>query len=760
MVFPLVLAGLSFGCGRLVEVATGERLPGPLVLPLGLALVILAGQFATLTDTTAELAAPLAAGLAIAGLLLGPIRRSRPDLWALGTAVGVFAVFAAPVVLSGEATFAGYIKLDDTATYFAMADRVMEHARDLTGLAPSTYEATLATTLAIGYPTGVLMPIGIGHALTGSDLAWIFQPYIAFLAAMLALSLYALLGPLIPLKPMRAFAALVAAQPAILFGYSLWGGLKELAGAWLFALLAVLVPWTIGPRSSARAVVPLATACATIVCVLSLPAAAWLLPAALVAAVLVWRRPVGSIGVKLGVFAAAAVVLAVPAIVAAVDWLPKVSSFRAETELGNLFGPLSKLQAFGIWPIGDFRVRPHDLAPTYVLIAVVVAAGLVGLWWAWQRGAWELPTYLGIVAIGSGAVVAVSSPWVSGKAIAMASPAFLAAAFAGCAALFGLGRRVEAAVVAIALTGGVLWSNALAYQDVSLAPRGQLHELETIGRSFAGQGPALMTTYEPYGARHFLRREDPEGASELRRRFDYLSNGQMLDKGESADIDRLRLDGILDYRTLVLRRGPAASRPPSVYRLVRSGRYYEVWQRPARGGPTILEHLSLGNAGQAASVPRCSDVLRLGRKAEAASGYLATATRPQAIPVVTPSLAGTVSAKITAPEAGRYTAWLAGDWFGRASVEVDGREVGSKRAELNWPGLYTDLGGVELGAGPHNVALTYDTGGLHPGSGGPPFAFGPLALSRDDSREPVQTLAPSAARALCGRRLDWIEAVR
>jgi hypothetical protein len=91
-------------------------------------------------------------------------------------------------------------------------------------------------------------------------------------------------------------------------------------------------------------------------------------------------------------------------------------------------------------------------------------------------------------------------------------------------------------------------------------------------------------------------------------------------------------------------------------------------------------------------------VLRLGRKAEAASGYLATATRPKAIPVVTPSLTGTATARINAPEADRYTAWLAGDWFGRSSVEVDGHEVGGKRSELNWPGLYTDLGSVELGA--------------------------------------------------------------
>ena len=128
--------------------------------------------------------------------------------------------------------------------------------------------------------------------------------------------------------------------------------------------------------------------------------------------------------------------------------------------------------------------------------------------------------------------------------------------------------------------------------------------------------------------------------------------------------------------------------------------------------------------------------------------------------MATPSLSGTVTTQIVAPETGRYTAWLAGDWFGLSSVSVDGREVGAKRAELNWPGLYTDLGSVELGAGTHTVALSYDTGGWHPGSGAEPFAFGPLTLSREDAREPVQRVRPSEARSLCGQRLDWIEAVR
>ena len=83
--------------------------------------------------------------------------------------------------LSGEATFAGYIKLDDTATWLALTDRVMEHGRSLDGLAPSTYEATLAFNLADGYPVGVFLPLGVGGALLGEDIAWLVQPYMALL---------------------------------------------------------------------------------------------------------------------------------------------------------------------------------------------------------------------------------------------------------------------------------------------------------------------------------------------------------------------------------------------------------------------------------------------------------------------------------------------------------------------------------------------------------------------------------------------------
>ena len=262
-----------------MQAAARETLPGALVLPVGFAVVILAGELATLSGATAGLAGPFVVVLAIAGLLLAPPWPVRAWAWPAAAATATYAVYAAPIVLSGQATFAGYIKLDDTATYFAMTDRVMSHARSLAGLAPSTYEATLATTIKTGYPTGSLMPLGIGHQLTGYDIAWLYQPYLTFMAALLALGLYAVLERTIPSRPMRALASFIAAQPAILVGYALWGGIKELAGAWLLVAIATLVPWTLGARRSALAAIPLAAVCAALICVLSLPGGLWLLPA-------------------------------------------------------------------------------------------------------------------------------------------------------------------------------------------------------------------------------------------------------------------------------------------------------------------------------------------------------------------------------------------------------------------------------------------------------------------------------------------------
>ncbi len=689
LVFPLLLAAICLGCGLAVERSSGTPIQGPLVLPVGFAAVVVIGLFTTLSAHTARLTLPTVLAVAALGLASSvPRRLPRVDPWAVGSALVVFAVFAAPVVLSGDATFAGYIKLDDTATFLALADRALEHGRSLDGLAPSSYEAALAFNLHF-YPLGSLLSLGMGSALTGQDAAWLFQPLLAFLASLLALVLYQLASLVIASRPLRATAAILGAQAALLYGYALWGGVKELAAAPLVALVAALTGSLLPSSRRGLAVIPLAVAGAALVGVLSIGAAAWLLPTIALAVWALMRRRESRRPLLLAV---CAVALVIPSLTVARFVLGDgvLGSLRNSGELGNLLAPLSPLQLGGIWPTGDFRLRPDDLTLTYVLLAVVVFAAILGIAVAVARRAWEIGVYAASALVAAVGFAALGSPWLEAKAFAIASPVIVFSAVVGCSALMARGRRVEGLVALAAVALGVFWSNALAYQHVNLAPRAQLAELEQIGEMYAGSGPALMTEYQPYGVRHFLRRLDAEGASELRRRPVFLRDGSMLAKGRFADLSAFLPSGVNEYRTLVLRRSPVASRPPAAYRLTWSGHYYEVWQR----GEAIAIGAALPCSGRATQLPS-----RRG---------------PLALRVVRP---------------GRYEIWVGGSFRGKLSALVDGREIGSARHQLSSEGQYVSLGEVTLEPGAHAVELRQSSSWLDPGSGGPAWSIGPLIVS-------------------------------
>ncbi len=784
LVFPLVLGVLSLGCGLLAERAAGVEIPSPLLLPLGFVVVIVAAQFAIIGGRTAPLATPLVVALAVAGIGLSLPWRRRIGGWWLAAAVGVFAVFAAPFVLSGHATFGGYIKLDDTATYLAMLDRAMQHGYQTAGLPPSTYEATLSTSLAYGYPLGSLLPLGVGRELVSQDAAWLWQPYLAFMAALLACGLYGVVVGVVASPRLRALVAFGGAQAALLYGYALWGGVKELATAVILVLVAALVPLTARSDRRLRSVAPLGVGFAALLAVLSLGGAAWIVPAAAVFVVLVWRSDGSSRAVRTSLaLGAVTVILSIPSLWVAVRWLGRSGGFTSADELGNLLHRLSWLQAFGIWPAGDFRVTPHNLDITRALVALVAAAALFAVVVAIRRRAFELPLAVGSAAFACVVYAGLGSPWIGGKALASASPIVLAVAFAGAAALYESGRRVEAIAGGAVLLGALLWSNALQYRDVDLAPSSRLAELSTIGHRFSGEGPTLLAEYEPYGARHFLRAMDAESASELRRRPIDLRAGGMPVTGSSPDLDELTLGSVLAYRTLVLRRSGATSRPPSVYVPVWTGRFYQVWQRPAYAG-SIVDHLSLGSRVQPAAVPSCGRVLGIARLAAAHHGQLAAVERSPAVVIESNGRVGLPSSfgdygespspevlyltspysftsRFASPVGGSYGVWVGGSFKSAVGIDVDGRSVGRARDSLNWPDTFTYIGSVRLAPGRHTLRFRYDGPGLRPGSGGiPPFGVGPIVLSPATEDSAITYVRPADARSLCGKSLDWLEALR
>jgi hypothetical protein len=639
--------------------------------------------------------------------------------------------------------------------------------------------------MSSGYPLGAFLPLGIGHQLTRTDSAWLFQPQIAFLASMLSLALYAVVEPLVRSGPLRAAAAFLGAQAALLFGYAFWSGIKELTAAPLLVLLVALVAALPGRQTHLRDMLPVAVVGAALLDVLSIVGVVWFGAFGAIAAWLLLSSHRTQAWKALAVLAVVTPVLAVPALLQSRAFFAADGAITSSgpAGLGNLIHPLSYLQVLGIWPVGDFRLRPQSMTLTYLLLACLVLACVAGVLAAVRRQEWGLVVL--VAAAGGGALAVVvlgrighGSPWLDGKALATASPVFVTCGVVGAATLLerGLPWRALGGLAAAAIAVGVVWSNALAYANVWLAPRSQLTELETIGKTFAGDGPTLMTEYQPYGVRHFLRRLDPEGASERRSRPVLLRNGEELAKSASADIDAFELGSVLVYRTLVLRGSPLSSRPPSVYQPVSEGPYYEVWQRP-QAGQTILEHLSLGTPLDPNGVPACSDVRRLGRIAATAHGTLLASERPDAVVVplsagarppnwaldsdatVVPHGSGVMSVRVQVPATGTYGVWLGGSFRGTVSISADTTAVGSQTAQLSESGQAVPFGSVALSKGLHVFAIAYSRNRLRPGEGSYPFGFGPLELGSPATHAKVVTVATADATSLCGRSLDWIEAV-
>jgi hypothetical protein len=820
--FPLVLAAVGLGWGALVEWAGGEREVGALAIPLGLAAAIVVAALLTISSATAPVAAPVVAAGGLAGLARA-WRRTKLAPAVLVAALGVLLIYGAPVILSGQATFLGYVRLDDTATWLAFIDQFFAHGRSLATLPTSTYNLLLQTNLTTaGYPAGAFMLPGVGHWITGIDAAWIFQPYLAVCAAALAMCGWELLAPVVPSGWLRAFVAFIAAQSALLFGYAAWGGIKELTAAFLLALgLAVAARALAAPNPRPRASVPLAVAGAALIVTLGPGAFFYAAPAALaVVAVLAWRWTRSRERV-IGLLAAVplSAVLALPAWLTLSNYLSVNKVFTASTAdhataYGNLTSALRAIQLGGVWIDGDFRnlgiPGPPPSFVNHLLVYCVFAGALFALAWTLGKRSGGLALYVG-VALASVAVLSLlgAVPWLMGKSLAISSPAVLLAGMTGGAILFSR-ERVAAVVAGVlllgAIAGGVLWSNYLQYHNVTLAPRARLAELQKIGTMIAGKGPTFFNEYEIYGDRHFLRAAAPVEPAEFRPgpQLDLPTlGGALLTDPAWADIDAFALNTLSPFRSLVTRIGPTASRPPSIYREVYAGHYYELWQQPAHAATRVIEHLGLGDTvsdpycGNAstpqphgylcaiapAAVPSCSKVLALAATAAADHAELVAFARPNPIVLratdtqwsggwdaytpsgtLTPIAAGaTAIAHVAIPHGVRdYQLWLGGSFARGFTVSVDGRGIGAVADALDPVGAYERVGTpLTLRPGTHTITITYPNGNLAPGNADSEeySSLSEIALSPPDSQMRLVTVRPARARSLCGRLLDWIELV-
>jgi hypothetical protein len=791
LLYPCVLAVLCAGAGLLIDRISGGFLPLALLLAVGAAALIAVSQLTTYVSAAAPatpyvLAATAAGGWWLGwGRVRGLARAWRAYWWLLAVPVLAYLLALAPVLLAGRPTFSSFMALADSAVHMMGADYLMHHGQSYAHLdLRNSYGQFINDYYNNGYPSGADTLFGGSAFLLGRPLIWAFQPFNAFMLAT-AVGPAWLLARRIGLgRAPAALAALGVTLPALVYGYELIGSIKELTAVPMTLTLGSLVvlhrSWLL---DGARRAIPFALVAAAGISALGVGFGPWVLAAVLVVLVLALgelrgartdpRRLLGlaCAGVGTGLFAA------LPTWVNVSGSLRVAGAIASTSNPGNLHSPLHTIQVFGIWLRGSYKLAPTgvSLTATHALVGVALLVAVLGAVHIIRTREYALAGWLALMLLTWLLVDEFVTTWAGAKTLMLTSPAVVLLSWAGVSALAAPQRqtsRLAAALLAVALLGGVLASDAMQYHGSNLAPTARYEEMASLNSRLAGRGPTVFTDFDEY-ALYELRDLDVGGPD-----FSYPPPALAEAAGSygaPVDLNRLPPAALLGYPLIVTRRDPMLSRPPSAYRLLSQGSYYQVWARRPRA-PAAVGHLVLRGSPAA----QCASIKRLAQTSGGSPLQLIAAEAPQlvAIPLLRSAhpagwgrqrqglvmtRPGRLTATFELPAAGRWDLWLQGQIMPAVELRLDGRRIASVGGQLSGNSLVPDTVpplAVALSAGRHRLSVTRGPSTLEPGDGGSavlaaifltPAAYDPGAL---------RAARASDWHALCGRSYDWIELVR
>jgi hypothetical protein len=295
----------------------------------------------------------------------------------------------------------------------------------------------------------------------------------------------------------------------------------------------------------------------------------------------------------------------------------------------NTYGPVSPLEALGIWPTSNYRldaeggVRLPGLAG-----AIAIAALLAGIAWWTRRRELTIPVALGAAALLYLASLPTSGDYSQAKALMIMAPLAMLVIVrplleefprierrgmgsAGPSPLLSAGPhppaphlRIAWAVLAVAFVGGAAYSSFLALRDAPVGPPGHGAELREFLPVLHGQpvlyaGQDRFAAYELMGAdTHVPLVEFPDDA--------VSPNAEKpFDTGDAyspIDFDSFSR-GTLDRFTYVIT-GRAAwnSQAPPNFKRIASTDSYVLWERT---GETPEDRHVLLEGTEAAALAGC-----------------------------------------------------------------------------------------------------------------------------------------------------------
>jgi hypothetical protein len=813
LAYPCVLALLCAGAGLLIDRMSGSWLPGMLLAVVGAAALIAVSQLTTYVAFAAPATPYVLVAVAVAGFTLGWQRLSgfarewRLYGWQIVVGVLAYVIALAPILFAGRPSFSGYQALTDSAVHMLGADYLMRHGQDYARLdLLRSYGQYIHDYYGTSYPSGADTLFGGSSFILGLPLIWAFQPFNAVMLTLAAGPAWVLARRIGLAGGWAALAALTATVPALVYGYELVASVKEIVALSMILALGALVVlhprwlWResaektgssgsgdTGSGVFALGVLPAAIVLAAGLSALGVGFGTWGLAAVAVLGTIAVRDVAAgrhSLRELLAVVAVAALTTIVCALSTWADLagsLHVATNIAATTNPGNLQGALHPIQALGTWLVDHYEQTPSGglLALSYAIAILTLAAAGLGAVRILYMGEYALAGWIALIVVAGIVLTTSTTAWVNAKTFMLSSPVLVLLAWGGIAGLRVWARRsryrwaLPLAIVlpALVLAGGIGVSDALQYHASNLAPTARYDELESIDRRFAGRGPTLVTDFDEYTL-YELRDMDIGGLD-----FMYPPVGLRAMKGHGypVDLDHVSPAALVAYPLIVTRRDPTVSEPPSAYRLVWQGAYYQVWARRP-GAPAAIDHLGLSSTRPV----QCSSVRSLALLAAAHGGQLVAAVPPETVmagvadsrhtsdwtythPGLEMTGAGHMTTTFTLPYAGVWEIWLKGQFMPEFSVSVDGHAIASLGGEIDGNPHNPDTTAplpVGLSAGVHRLTIARGGVNLNPGDGGWAIVHEIFLTPADAPDIDTLHVVPLAEwRSLCGGRFDWIEVV-
>ncbi len=306
----------------------------------------------------------------------------------------------------------------------------------------------------------------------------------------------------------------------------------------------------------------------------------------------------------------------------------------------NTYGPVSPIEALGIWPTSNYRLDADGgaqlagLAGTIAVLALVVGVA----WWLRMRD-FAVPIAFGACAALYLASLPFSGEYSQAKALMIGAPLAMLVAIRPLLAEFGgrrdeqsnrAGRRDEQSapaglfgpsaggvvrvawgVLAVAFVGGAVYSSFLALRDAPVGPPGHGAELRAFFPRLQGE-KVLYAGQDRYAAHELLEADTHVPLVEFPDTEVDQNAEKPFDTGDAyspIDFDSFSTDTLDGFTYVVTGRAAWNSQAPPNFRRVAATPSYLLWERV---GPTPEDrHVLLEGTEPAALAPCAAPEIRI-----------------------------------------------------------------------------------------------------------------------------------------------------